>query len=106
MDKYDKAVQKLTENPDLIEYAWLSPFGYEEGCLFLCASKSGDPTRGYGCLTMIRRKTDAMAETDSLTERIRADERIPTSLKEITAENLPVFAEWQRIIDKELARNI
>jgi len=53
---------------------------------------------------MIRMIDHYHAYTDDLTERIRADERIPDDPDRITVAHLPVFAEWQRILDKELKR--
>lgn len=58
-----------------------------------------------GCLTMIR-NGDWRAETEELTEAIRADERLPKTQQDITKEHLPVFAEWQRRLDKELSREV
>jgi hypothetical protein len=39
-----------------------------------------------------------------LTKAIRADARIPEGPQWITVNDLPVFAEWQRRLDKELKR--
>lgn len=108
-DKYDLAITYLTEHPEEILRVWNSPEGYvdEGGCLFQYA---GDTTREalnlsgksiwVGCLTQIRDSDTWCAQTDELTEEIRADERIPKDPKEITVESLPVFAEWQRKLDQ------
>lgn len=108
-DKYDDAVEYLTAHPGEIYDSWVKPWTHDHGCLFAMASsqpyKINQP---YGCLTQIR--NGGTAATESLTKRIRSDERIPYrvsdeeyDIKEIV-HALPVFAEWQRVIDKELNR--
>lgn len=62
--------------------------------------------RGCGCLTMIRKFPDCCAWTEELTEEIRSDERIPFSACTVTPEDLPVFAEWQRRLDKEIRQPV
>jgi hypothetical protein len=101
MDKYDMAVEYLTEHPDEIYDAWGNPFLHKGGCLFQFCNANGYNAIICGCLTQIRRGGYA-AETEELTEEIRNDERIPSSALDIRAEHLPVFAEWQRRLDKEL----
>lgn len=56
-----------------------------------------------GCLTMIRAGYDR-AHTPYMTRLIRADKRIPTRPDLIKPRHLPVFAEWQRRIDKARKR--
>lgn len=106
-DKYDEAIEYLTENPHEIETVWMHPFDHKAGCLFMFVIPNDvefRPDRKLcGCLTTIRNCGYA-AWTDELTEAIRADDRIPNDLKDITIEKLPIFAEWQRRIDKELGR--
>ena len=116
-DKYDVAVEYLTANPDNIYAAWKDYSGAEykpseevlqAHCLFQFVTptgKCGVEYMGCGCLTEIRhsmRRKDACTET--LTDEIRADERIPQSGYAIKVQHLPIFAEWQRRIDKELNR--
>lgn len=110
-DKYDRAVEYLTENPSEIWFSWSAPFISENGCLFQFATPDGRSRHGeklYGCLTTVRAsETDhygGLAYTPELTKAIRADERIPVCGSKIKVEDLPVFAEWQRRIDKELNR--
>ena len=43
-----------------------------------------------------------MTTTPELTKAIRKDPRIPKLPKNITVADLPVFAEWQRRLDKEI----
>lgn len=115
-DKYDEAVDYLTKNPEEIYQCWNHPISYRAGALFLPVSDKLPaspntvdllPRRGdglmCGCLTMVRAGLK-VAWTDELTEAIRGDARIPKTPESIKPEHLPVFAEWQRRIDKELGR--
>lgn len=111
-DKYQKAVAYLTEHPEEIYDAWMSGGGlhpiHPAACLFKMVSNTGESVRlesgkECGCLTMIK-NGGYVAETPELTVAIRADERIPYTQREIKPEHLPVFAEWQARIDKELGR--
>jgi hypothetical protein len=109
MDKYDRAIEWLTQNPDEIERAWGQPEFTPVGCcLFQYANSSGyirSSVNGVcGCLTEVRRGNWS-AETAELTNAIRADIRLPRSGATITVEHLPVFAEWQRRLDVELNRD-
>jgi len=105
-DKYDKAIAYLTQHPKEIMDAWYDggvcqlPSAHPAACLFQYAGNS--PFKCCGCLTMV--KNGCRAETPELTKAIRADERIPNGCEAITLEHLPVFAEWQRRLDKELNR--
>ena len=113
-DKYDKAQAWLLAQPnfhDAIAVAW---HYNEEGeqspghCLFQYVSLSGTPVdvgdhAFCGCLTQIA-GGNHVATTEALTTAIRLDKRIPTGVRNIKQEDLPVFAEWQRRIDKELER--
>lgn len=103
MDKYDKAIKYLQKNPLEIPKAWESPKTHPAGCLFQFAKENKAVYPNMGCPTMIRGES-GQAQTDSLTQRISNDIRIPTRPQHITLNNLYVFAEWQRIIDKELNR--
>lgn len=98
-DKYDEAVEYLTQNPTKILDAWHHPHSQTGGCLFVHAGRRFI----CGCLTQIR-KGIYDAETPALTAAIRADGRIPVDVAEITVASLPVFTEWQRRLDKELNR--
>ena len=100
-DKYDKAIAHLTEHPEKILVAWGSaPVRGSKAevrgvldmrCLFAA-------TAPYcGCLTQIR--AGSKGPTPELTAAIRAAHRIPSDECEITVDDLPVFAEWQRKID-------
>jgi hypothetical protein len=108
-DKYDEAVEYLTEHPEMIDAVWNEPDEFSAGCLFGFASPDG--SRMYaignnatcGCLTEVK-AGNFRAYTHELTAAIRADNRIPEDGSEITSADLPVFAEWQRRIDAGLGR--
>lgn len=104
-DKYDEAIDILTADPTLIHGAWNVPKYAHGGCLFSYATPSGGHEKvGSGCLTQICYNIDQIVDNrPDLTERIRNDTRIPQNFN-ITVGDLPVFAEWQRILDKELGR--
>jgi len=96
-DKYDEEVAYLTEFSGYIHHAWNAA-----NPLFGFVSMTGDEWTGdqqCGCLTQIR-VGDKEAWLPELTKEIRADERIPTDAHDITVEDLPVFAEWQRKLDE------
>ena len=101
-DAYDKAVAWLTENPLEIEDAWCIGNEHPAWILFgYCTPSRYSETHSCGCLTMVRGVSWRLAfEDDELTEAIKADERLPRSPGNITPEHLPVFAEWQRRMDK------
>lgn len=103
-DVYDLEVERLTENPELIIESWKNAkplFGF---CTSSRHSFEWEPAaKECGCLTMVCNESGEAA-TDELTKLILADERLPISPSHITAENLPVFAEWQRKMDKLLNR--
>jgi len=46
------------------------------------------------------------AQTEELTEAIKADDRIPDRIEDVTKENLYVFVEWQERLDEELGRDL
>lgn len=111
-DKYDEAIEYLATHPGEIRAAWREA-STEEGeqehpahCLFQGATKNGhiDLDAGCGCLTQIRCGF-LKAETPELTEAIKSDMRIPASVLSVKVNHLPIFAEWQRRIDKELNRS-
>jgi hypothetical protein len=100
MDIYDKEIARLTANPEAIKSSWMNC-----GPLFnMCRSADYIGDKNIGCLTMIRRDDGYHAQTQELTDAIRADKRIPIHYEKIVARDLPVFASWQRRMDKELGR--
>lgn len=101
-DKYDKAIAYLTENPGAIYNSWENAYNSlatPASCLFK-STKPGDCGE-FGCLTQVK-IGDLPAITPAITKAIRADRRIPKSGSAITLEHLPVFAEWQRRLDKRI----
>ena len=105
-DKYDVAIEYLCKHPREIRKAWGNPDKHTEGCLFQFAEKNSDEIESEcGCLTMIRsHKFAVVVGRPDLTKEIRNDDRIPNGPSGITTDNLHVFAEWQRRLDKELQR--
>jgi hypothetical protein len=103
-DRYAAAVAYLTQHPEEIRAAWSHPSCHVAGALFCMASRceSWSPTSTIGCLTMIRSDQKYRAQTPELTAAIRLDTRIPVSSRDVTVNDLPVFAEWQRRLDREL----
>ena len=121
MDKYDRAIELLGEfknDPENfrleIRRAWFDAgLSSPTGCLFQFASPSCrrleeiriDGERHWiGCPTLIHNSTYYVAWTKELTDRIRADSRIPNRPDDITYERLPVFAEYQREMDRTIRK--
>jgi hypothetical protein len=98
-DIYDEQIERLTANPREIFSEWFDAIG-------LFKKTGGSNDLNSGCLTQIRHtylqySAVIKGRVDILlTEAIRKDDRLPTSSSDIKVEHLPVFAEWQRKIDK------
>lgn len=106
-DKYDEQIAELLKDeptPKEFSKRVNKEWGRSRG-LFAFAASPGfcEDYALTGCLTMIR-EGSWIAETPELTLEIKQDERIPTSWSGITPEHLPIFAEWQRRLDRELNR--
>lgn len=104
IDRYDQEVERLTNEPKLIENSW-----HCCGPLFAFCKPSGsdgirEDGKACGCPTLIRGEYGWVAWTDELTELIRADDRLPKSYRGIRREHLPAFAEIQRKLDAALHR--
>lgn len=113
MDKYDRALAYLTDHPKEIRAAWCEARHRKRQhvahCLFDYVTPTGRSTwplgnGAYGCLTQIAGGNVFVAYTDALTQAIKSDDRIPKNMYDIGIADLPIFAEWQRRIDKELRR--
>ena len=105
-DIYDIEIKRLTtaytaasssEEADKVLYDdWEA-----EGPLFKFITPK-DYASECGCLTMIRSGSSVAygpnGRDDELTEKIRADERIPANPRSLIPDDLPVFAEWQRLL--------
>lgn len=107
MDKYDKAIAYLIEHPEEVEDAWQLVRTCPGSCLFQFCSPTGTitvvNTIKIGCLTTVKAGYNP-AFTPELTEKIRADERIPSKPDDIkpTLEGLTPFAEYQREMDRTI----
>lgn len=87
-------------HPEHIYKSWQSPnhhcLQYEHGCLFQFSNNNGNPLGNFktnGDLVNIRNGNSSCPDSE-LTEKIRNDERIPKDGKNITIDNLDVFAEY------------
>lgn len=103
-DKYDRAIEYLTKHPWKIAQAWINNPYYESRLAELAHALFQPCGDGFGCLTQIRSDPNYRVPTPELKRAIRADKRIPKSPSAIKVSDLPVFAEWQRRLDKELNR--
>lgn len=104
-DKYDEAVEYLTENPHNIPFAWASPYDVKGGELFKFLSFGDtwqEANTQCGCPSMVKRASAMAPEAfcKELTDFVRQHNGIPLLSKEIAAEHLPAFAEVQRYADK------
>lgn len=106
LDGYDKQIAYLSAHPDRIHNHWgnsIDLFEFAMGIDNFCK-------QGAGCLTMIRRWNEHYVidnngrRDEELTEIIRNDSSIPVCTNDITIKSLPVFAKYQRIIDKKYNR--
>lgn len=106
IDRYDQEVERLTKKLRTDELAIEKSWGDAEPLFEFCTRDRSTGSRGKicGCLVMIRNQQKYVAETVELTASIRADKQLPVVSSSITVEHLPIFAEWQRRIDKELGR--
>lgn len=109
-DYYDRAVAYLQSRPrDELLATWGAPFRYPGGLLFQFCTPTGHAVSVngvgvfHGCPTMVAAGT-LPAWTASLTQAIRADRRMTAESHRMQHHHLPVLAEWQRRIDKELGR--
>lgn len=98
LDIYDLEIIAITNKEKSIQESWqnVDP-------LFKFAGDVEAPN--CGCLTMIRRFDSSRVcinqeVDDMLTEQIRNDHRLPKTPFETSLAHLPVFAEWQRKLDK------
>lgn len=116
MDKYDEQIQKLTsldekERRQNIRDDWLNGTGIFQFCT--PEGKNTPYNNGYlseaGCLTMVHSwgyfVYDSEGVNSKLTEQIKLDPRFCDIGNVKTKDQLEVFAEWQRRLDKEI-RNI
>lgn len=126
-DKYDRAIEVLTREVEetggtsAIYDAWNNAgssqhdatnreYGAKVCDLFapVCIDQK---TSSAGCLTQLKAHDLGHGENDYDFEcsaetyaDLMADDRITADASTITIEDLPVFAEWQRRLDRELGR--
>jgi len=107
-DKYDDAIEYLTEHPSEIGKAWCSGGEYKARTLCHCLFQyiPGDSSNvDMGCLTQVKNspfdeKTYASGFSGGIwQDRIMVDPNIPKQVEEITVDMLPTFAEYQREMD-------
>jgi len=107
MDIYDKEIMRLTKlvseekrcKAVPIIQAW--GYGKEHSPLFDACGISRHTL--CGCLTQVK-SGSYPAQTRELQERIANDPRVPPTPYDITLDDLPVFAEYQRELDKMFNR--
>lgn len=106
MDRYDQEVERLTRNPSKIEDSWSMSEPLFDFCTISRSGTTRPDGRLCGCLTFVRKNSTfgGYAWTDELTDAIQNDARLPFNAEDIRPKHLPVFAEWQRRIDRELGR--
>jgi len=123
-DKYDHAIDYLTENPEDIHDAWSNPSDYEGkgGELFGFVGPDWKSNKNpgmherletgtCGCLQQIRQAFKAgsdgtsgnmeMSHWPRLWQKIADDRSLPSDADDIGIGDLPVFAMWQREIDEK-----
>jgi len=124
-DVYDEAIEYLTAHPEDIYDAWASPGAYEgrggelfgfvapqwDDSHYSVKDRNGVRVGTCGCLQQIREAKGegfdgtsghaVMSYWNRLWDAIASDRRIPSDASDITVEDLPVFAEWQREIDEK-----
>lgn len=110
---YRAAEEYLTTNPDAIEKAWGDPFEEPGGSLFIFCTPDGSMISncrgGCACLTQIKDpfhlSIPGLPEdvSDRLLQQIRADDRIPDDVNDITVDSLPAFVELQEQLDAAYA---
>lgn len=111
MDKYDEAIEYLVARPEETGNAWIR--GALGVGLFGFCTPDGRIHPGCGCLTMVKSGPE-VAFTSSLTDAIRADNRIHEEISDLTKALLSTdspdarrailqpYAEWQRRMDREI----
>ena len=111
-DVYDLEVDRLTkvyeeEGLQAFRSAVCTSWGDAEPLFSFCTPTGNSTAPGteccFGCLTTVHNGAH-FAWTPAITQSIRDDERLPNYDDQIEPHHLPIFAEWQRRLDKELGR--
>lgn len=105
MYSYNDQVEHLKQHPEDILPHWNSA----RGIFKIVGARMHEDGRtidanlsGGGCLTMIKIGANAVIDgiiNEVLTEKIREDDRIPSSPSRITTDHLEVFKEYQEYAD-------
>jgi hypothetical protein len=98
-NKYDKAIQYLTENPEQIHDAWVNPGRHVAGCLFQWLAPTG---RFAECPTMV--KAGGHSFEHKMDEFVHEMD-IPTDVGAIRLEHLPLFKQIQEKADEVYNRS-
>lgn len=103
MDIYDEHIRFLEEHPDQMSIQWMGGRGLFQFTDRPKADHSLVEGWGYfGCLTMVKKRSNAVTPIPEMTNLVKRDERIPADHHFISAEHLPAFAEYQRELDEKL----
>lgn len=115
MDRYDEAIAHFCKYPEEIEFAYQFPGDHPHGCLFLNAAKepylyrkvdNEDSGHWLRDPISIRGSKKYVAGEEWVTEAIREDAQLPSSIQECGLQHLPRLAYWQRAIDQMFDRKI
>jgi hypothetical protein len=97
-NKYDAAIQYLTEHPEEIHKAWITTKSHAAGCLFSFLEPSGTFFEYVGCPTLIKRG-DYVSFENKMDEFVRSMD-IPSRSRDIKVEHLPLFKLIQEEADE------
>lgn len=112
--KYAEEIERLlAASTKTIEMTWIKGKGLFKYCTPSGETEPKPGTRATcGCLSMVRNGFPAY--TDSLTQEIREDERIPKDIMDLYHTEcgsderrtmLIAFAQWQTRLDREIRQN-
>jgi hypothetical protein len=101
-NKYDKAINYLTENPYEIHDAWETTTTHKAGCLFAFLEPDNALDERVGCPTLVKSGGYDSFE-NKLDEFVRSID-IPASSRNITVEHLPLFKLIQEKADEVYGR--
>lgn len=107
-DAYQGCVERLLEQSECeCRQAWLDPQDHPSGILFEQTGWDKTGTHyGSGCLTQAKSGLRPFGGSEKLRLKLISDPRIPSSISDIrcTREMLEAFAEYQRLLDRDLGR--
>lgn len=106
MDKYDEAIDYLNHHPEEMVEAYRFPGDHVAGCLFVNASRelylfrTIKPGKWLRDPISIKGSERYVAQDDHVTDAIRRDPELPSSIGDCGLQHLPHLAEWQRELDR------